>query len=421
MNDDAIDPSTIAAPHAGPFKVAYLVNQYPAVSHSFIRREIVALESHGVAVERFSIRPPPTALVDPADVAEQRKTHVLLGAGPLRLLVALVAAALAAPRAWLTALRAAVRVGGRSDRGRLRHLIYLAEACLLLRLLRAAGGVDHLHAHFGTNSAAVAMFTRMLGGPSYSFTVHGPEEFDHPAELSLREKIQHAGAVVAISDFGRSQIYRWIPLPEWPKVHVVRCGVDAAFLAGGPQPIADNRRLVCVGRLSEQKGQLLILDALALLATQGVTVELVLAGDGPLREVIERRLRELALDATVRITGWASNDTVRQEMLAARVLLLPSFAEGLPVVLMEALALGRPAITTYVAGIPELVEDGVSGWLIPAGSVDAMARAIRRALEAPVADLARMGRAGALAAGARHDAHREAGRLAQLFRRVAAG
>lgn len=402
-------------------KVAYLVNQYPAVSHSFIRREIAALESQGIEVVRFSVRPPPAALVDPGDIAEERKTRVLLRGGPWPLLAAWVRGALVAPAAWVRALAAAIRMGRRSDRGILRHVVYMAEACLLLRWLRAEGKVSHLHAHFGTNSAAVAMLVRLLGGPSYSFTVHGPEEFDHPMELSLGEKVERAAAVVAVSDFGRSQIYRWIPVEHWAKVHVVRCGVDAAFLEAGPQPIADNRRLVCVGRLAEQKGQLLILEALAGLAAEGVELELVLAGDGQLRPKIEARLRELALGARVRITGWISNATVRDELLGARVLLLPSFAEGLPVVLMEALALGRPAITTYVAGIPELVENGRSGWLIPAGSVEAMKGAIRQAIGTSVEDLTRMGKAGAEAAAQRHDANREAARLGALFRQVVSG
>jgi colanic acid/amylovoran biosynthesis glycosyltransferase len=402
-------------------KVAYLVNQYPAVSHSFIRREIAALESQGIEVARFSVRPPPAALVDPGDIAEERKTRVLLSGGPLPLLGAWLRGALGAPAAWVRALAAAIRMGRRSERGILRHVVYMAEACLLLQWLRAEGKVSHLHAHFGTNSAAVAMLTRLLGGPSYSFTVHGPEEFDHPMELSLGEKIERAAAVVAVSDFGRSQIYRWIPVEHWSKVHVVRCGVDATFLEAGPQPIADNRRLVCVGRLAEQKGQLLILEALAGLAADGVELELVLAGDGHLRPEIEARLRELALVDRVRITGWISNATVRQELLGARVLLLPSFAEGLPVVLMEALALGRPAITTYVAGIPELVENGKSGWLIPAGSVDAMKCAIREALATTVEDLTRMGSAGARAVAERHDATREAARMAILFRAVVGG
>jgi glycosyltransferase involved in cell wall biosynthesis len=366
-------------------------------------------------VERFSIRPPPAQLVDPADVAEQQRTREILRAGSLGLLGALVTTALTAPGACWRAFRAAMRLGGRSDRGRLRHLIYLAEACLLLRWLRAAGEVRHLHAHFGTNPAAVAMLTRMLGGPPYSFTVHGPDEFDHPVELSLGEKIARAKAVIAVSEFGKSQLYRWIPYTEWPKVHVVRCGVDAAFLQAGPQPIVDNRRMVCIGRLSEQKGQLLILEALAVLASRGVRFEMVLAGDGPMRAVVEQRITELGLSGSVRITGWVSNDVIRKELLGARLLLLPSFAEGLPVALMEALAVGRPAITTYVAGIPELVQDQVNGWLVPAGSIPALVRAIEQALAASPAELTRMGRAGAAAVAARHDVSQEARRLLHIF------
>jgi len=400
-------------------KVAYLVNQYPAVSHSFIRREIVALEALGVTVERFSIRPPPADLVDPADLAEQARTREILRAGPVALLGALLATAIQMPGAWLGALAATLRLGRLSDRGRLRHLAYLAEACLLLRWLRASGGVGHLHAHFGTNPAAVAMLTRMLGGPPYSFTVHGPEEFDHPVELALPDKIKHAVAVIAVSEFGKSQLYRWIPHTEWSKVRVVRCGVDAAFLQAGPREIADNHRLVCIGRLSEQKGQLLILDAAAVLAREGIDFELVLAGDGDMRAEVERRIRELGLTGKVRITGWVSNDVVRQELLGARVLLLPSFAEGLPVALMEALALGRPAISTFVAGIPELLENRINGWLIPAGSVSAMVVAMKEALEAPAAELARMGRAGAAAVAARHDSTKEAARLLDVFREAA--
>ncbi len=413
-------PPTGGAPPA-PFTVAYLVNQYPHVSHSFIRREIAALEKQGLVVLRFSVRPAPAGLVDPADLGERERTRVLLAAGPLALAWATAASALAGPRRFGQALRAAIRLGRRSERGVLRHLAYLAEACLLVRWLRAAGeaghpNVQHLHAHFGTNSAAVAMLARLLGGPPYSFTVHGPEEFDHPVELSLPEKIRHAAAVVAVSSFGRSQLFRWIPYTEWPKVQVVRCGVDAAFLAAGPRPVVDNRRLVCVGRLCEQKGQLLILEALGALGAEGIDCELVLAGDGPMRAALEGRIQALGLERAVRITGWISNETVRAEILGARVFLLPSFAEGLPVALMEALALGRPAISTSIAGIPELLEDGRNGWLITAGSVEALVGAIRQALAAPLERLGDLGRHGADAVASRHDAEREAGRLAQLFR-----
>ncbi len=401
-------------------KVAYLVNQYPHVSHSFIRREIAALEGLGISVERFSVRASGADLVDPADQAERGRTHILLGAGLLGLLGALLGTMVTRPWRWFRALRRAVRLGQRSERGVLRHLAYLAEACVLLRRLRRCGAT-HLHAHFGTNSASVALLTRLLGGPPYSFTVHGPEEFDRPDSLSLTDKIENAAFVVGVSSFGRSQLYRWCALPHWPKVQVVRCGVDAAFLSAGPQPVPETARLVCVGRLAEQKGQLLLLEALGRLQAEGVGFEMVLAGDGPMRRDVERRIGELGLGERVRITGWVSNDRVRQELLAARALVLPSFAEGLPVVLMEALALGRPVVTTYIAGIPELVENGVDGWVVPAGSVDALADALKQALRANPDRLAELGREGAKRATAMHDAVQEAARLAALFRNPPAG
>jgi len=163
--------------------------------------------------------------------------------------------------------------------------------------------------------------------------------------------------VVAISSFGRSQLYRWIPYTDWPKVEVVHCGLEAVFHAGAARAVPSAPRLVCVGRLCEQKGQLLLVRAVAQLAAEGVALELVLAGDGEMRAEIEALITRHGLQAMVRITGWISSDQVREELLAARALTLPSFAEGLPVVVMEAMALRRPVLTTYVAGIAELVRD----------------------------------------------------------------
>ncbi len=321
-------------------RVAYLVNQYPHVSHTFIRREIAALEAGGVEVDRFSVRPSAEELVDPADRSERLRTQVLVDAGFTGLLFALTSMALRRPLPWLRALGAAVRLGRRSGRGVARHLAYFAEACVLVRRLRRLN-VRRLHAHFGTNSAAVAMLASLLGGPPYSFTVHGPEEFDSPESLSLREKAARSVGVVVVSDFGRSQLFRWAAQEDWPKVRVVRCGLDAAFLAGGPRPIPEASRLVCVGRLAEQKGQLLLLEALARVAAEGIDFEMRLAGDGPLRAALEDRICVLGLSERVHITGWLSGEAVRQELLDARLMVLPSFAEGLPVVLMEARRAGK--------------------------------------------------------------------------------
>jgi colanic acid/amylovoran biosynthesis glycosyltransferase len=278
-------------------------------------------------------------------------------------------------------------------------------------------GSEHLHAHFGTNSATVALLCHALGGPPFSFTVHGPEEFDRPEALGLGEKIAHAAFAVAISSYGRAQLCRWARFEDWPKIQVVRCGVDRELLHADPVPVPAAPRLVCVARLSEQKGHMLLVEAAAALRDQGVAFEITLIGDGPLRPQLEARVRAAGLADRIHFAGWVSGEGVRRAILASRAMVLPSFAEGLPVVLMEALALGRPVVTTAIAGTPELVEAGVTGWLVPAGSAEALVPALRAALEAPQARLEEMGRAGAERVRERHDVRAEAQKLAALFAR----
>lgn len=400
-------------------KVAYLINQYPHVSHSFIRREIKEVEARGIDVVRISVRRSSIGLVDPGDQEEERRTRVLLASGVLGLISPLVSTLFTHPMRFTRAMVVAWKFGRRSGRI-LRSLVYLAEACLLVRWLTQER-VDHLHAHFGTNSTDVATFARALGGPTFSFTIHGPEEFDRPESISLGEKISRAAFVVAISSYGRSQLFRWCQPEEWNKVKIVRCGVDSTFLAAGPLPPVDVPRLVCVGRLAEQKGQLLLIDAVARLATEGIDFQLVLAGDGPMRPLIEEAIAVHGLGGRVTISGWLSSDSVRAALVDARLLILPSFAEGLPVVIMEALALGRPVVTTYVAGIPELVRNGINGWLVPAGDASALASAIAKGLRADGTQLTEMGRAGAEAVRAAHDIRSEAEKLVACFAEVIDG
>jgi glycosyltransferase involved in cell wall biosynthesis len=395
-------------------RIAYLVNQYPQPSQSFIRREIAALEAMGATIPRFSIRRCAVDPVDPLDVAERDRTKVVLGVGGLGLISALARTAVTRPFATWNALRLAVRLGRRSERGVAIHLVYLAEACVLAGWLRA-GGIEHLHTHFGTNSAATAALASALGGPQFSMTVHGPEEFDHPWALALDEKIRGSAFAVAISQFGKSQLCRWVPYHEWSKIKIVRCGLDSMFLGDEATPPPADRRLVCVGRLAEQKGQLTLIEAAARLREEGEDFELVLAGDGPMRDEIEGLIDRFGLKDRVRLVGWQSNSQVRDLIRRSRALVLPSFAEGLPVVIMEALALGRPVISTYVAGIPELIQPGISGWLTPAGSVDDLVEAMRGALDMSVDALREMGRAGAARVAERHDAATEAARLLALI------
>ncbi len=395
-------------------KLAYLVNQYPQPSHSFIRREIAAIEAAGHPVARHTVRRTETPLVDPRDRAEQTKTRALLDAGAVGLLAATLVAALTRPMRFFRVLRAAFRLGRRSERGRPMHLVYLAEACLLRRRL-AEQSITHLHVHFGTNSTTVALLTRLLGGPPFSFTSHGPEEYDKPQFIALTAKIHAAAFVVAISDFGKSQLFRWCDHSQWPKIHVVHCGLDDQFLSADITPPPSAPRLVNIGRLSEQKGQLLLIEAAARLARDNVDFHLTLVGDGELRPALESAIAEHHLADRVTLAGWRTGEQVRQTLLDSRALVLPSFAEGLPVVMMESLALHRPVIGTAIAGVPELVEPGVSGWLIPPGSVERLVEAMRSALAATPERLTEMGAAGAATVAKNHTAATEARRLIELI------
>jgi glycosyltransferase involved in cell wall biosynthesis len=394
--------------------VAYLVNVYPKVSHSFIRREIAALEAQGLQVVRFSIRRS-TELVDSADRAEAEATTVVLDDGLVGLVRAVVTTFFKDPSAWWRTLRLARHIGWGSDSGLLKHFIYFAEACGLAQTLLRLN-VAHLHAHFGTNPADVAMYVNALTNLPYSFTVHGPEEFDRPISLRLAEKIRRARFVVAISSFGRSQLLRWVDYSEWPKIQVIRCGLDAQFLDAPLADVPRTPRLVCVGRLCEQKGQLLLLQAAAQLAQEGRKFELILVGDGELRETIEQQIINSHLENYVTITGWQSNEQVCAWLQSSRALVLPSFAEGLPVVIMEALAMGRPVISTYIAGIPELLTPEC-GWIIPAGAIDALVKTMAEVLDSSTSTLTTMGRVGREQVRQCHNANTEAGKLAQLVYR----
>lgn len=396
-------------------RVAYFINQYPKVSHSFIRREIAALERQGVVIDRIALRGWDAEVADPEDRVEREKTRYVLQGGAARLLLEALGTLIGRPaRAW-RGIRLALAMARGSQRPWPVHLVYLAEACRVARWLEQSG-TTHVHAHFGTNSTEVAMLARVLAGGTYSFTVHGPEEFDKPEALGLARKVENASFVVAISSFGRSQLSRWVASARWPDIRVVHCGLEEAFFAVPeemtPEPAA---RLVCVGRLCEQKGQLLLVEAAAALAAEGLEFELVLAGDGEMRAEIERAVSFFGLGGRIRITGWISSDQVRAELLASRALVLPSFAEGLPVVIMEAMALGRPVISTYVAGIPELVRDGVDGWLVPAGDVQALASAMRACLAASDSALRAMGRDARARAHERHHVDVEAAKLKTFF------
>jgi glycosyltransferase involved in cell wall biosynthesis len=394
--------------------IAYIVNQYPKVSHTFIRREIDALEKAGQAILRFALRGWDAELVDKADIVERDKTTYILGRGLLPLVRAALAWLLFRPDSFSKALRLTIQMLHRSDRSAALHAITLCEACYMGQMV-AKSNVRHIHAHFGTNSTEVAMLVSALTGIPYSFTVHGPDEFDKPEFIKLGLKIKQSKFVAAISTYGASQLYRWSDLRDWHKVKVVRCGIQRDYARGTHNEPFDPDRLVCVGRISMQKGHMLLAQAAAMVMEERDRFQLIMVGDGELRPEVDALIKEKGLEGRLSITGWATSERVRTEVVGSRGLVLASFAEGLPVVIMEAMALGRVVLATQVAGIPELVQPGKTGWLFPPGSVAAAADAIRECLSIPVERCREMGECGRKLVGERHDLDGETAYLSRLF------
>lgn len=400
------------APDTRPM-VAYLVNVYPKISHSFIKTEIAGLELQGFDVCRLTIRRADETA--PEDRAEAERTLVVLE--DRRALAGAVAACLwRQPVAALKALALAWRTAGAGNR--VRACAYFAEAALITRGLERAG-ITHVHAHFGTNPAIVVRLVARLGPVTYSFTAHGPDEFDAALALDLPGKIAEAAFVVGVSRFGRGQLMRWSHPDHWDRIHVVPCTPAPPFLADTPRDAqeADTVRFLCVARLSAQKGLPLLLEAVARVAAKR-PILLDVMGGGEDRAIIEAQIDRLGLGEVVTLHGWASPQAIIDALGSARALVLPSFAEGLPVVLMEAMALRVPVIATAIAGIPELVDAQV-GWLVPSGSVEAIADALDAALDAWPEELAALGERGRRRVIERHHPDHCAARMAQLLRPLA--
>jgi len=401
-------------PQGAVLRVAYLVNLYPKISHSFIRREIQALESQGVSVDRYAVRTTAEPLVDEADLEEKAKTAVLLDLGPTKLVLSVLRVVARHPFRFVRTLGLSIRTGIGSDRGLARHLFYVVEACALLVLLRRTP-VDHVHAHFGTNATAVAMYCAALGGPGYSFTAHGTESFDSPHRIRLGLKAERARFVVTVCQYGRRELIASSPMIDEGKVYVVRCGLDEAFRAAPAWRSLGSTQLVVVGRLSPEKGHRVLLEAASRLARTHSSFRIALVGDGPLRSEIERQVMASGLGERIQILGWQDSAGVQRILSSSRALVLASLGEGLPVVIMEAMAMGRPIVSTDVGGVSELVIHGETGWLVPPGDPDRLAECMQRALERSDSELTVMGQRGRERVLQMHDADCEASRLRALF------
>ncbi len=396
----------------------YLTTEYPHISHTFIRREIRGLEALGYDIERVAIKGGESQ-VEGDDIREAELTIHILAQPPVRIVTQILEGLGRAGLRTFGALRQTFALAKVSDRGLLRHFAYLLEALILLQVAQTRG-VDHVHVHFGTNAATVAFLTHLLGGPPFSVMVHGPVEFDQPYGQSLGSKLSAASFVAAITSYCRSQLYRWLPASHWERIHIVPCTVGDEWFEAAT-PIDDGSSgLVSVGRLDEQKGQLLLVDAFAQARSRGFTGNLTIVGDGPLREQIESRIRDRGMQDCIELVGWQTAQEIRTRLSRAKGLVLSSFAEGLPVVIMEAMALKRPVISSRITGIPELVRDGSEGYLFTPADVEALTSAMLALDQADSAELAAMGERAQHRVRARHHTREAVARLDALFRGDAA-
>jgi glycosyltransferase involved in cell wall biosynthesis len=349
-------------------RLAYLISQYPAVNHTFILREVRQLRAIGWDINTISVRGCDREVQEltQEEVEEYSRTTYLLSTPVVGVLARHLATFVRRPLAYLRTLLFALRLGHRTPRRALWNLFYFAEAVVLDHIL-TRGGVDHVHAHF---ASTLALLTHHLSGTPYSVTIHGPDEFTDPVGSSLEPKIDAAEFVVAISDYARSQLMRYTDFEIWHKYEVNRLGVDPEIFR--PTPGIDDEdsfNLICIGRLAPVKGQFILISALAELREMGHPARLLLVGDGPDRGRLEEAVDAAGLTDVVEFHGWLNQDGVQALLARADLFVLASFAEGIPVVLMEAMAARLPCVATRVNGIPELIRDGVDGVLVSPSSV----------------------------------------------------
>lgn len=374
--------------------IGYLVSQYPAVNHTFILREIRALRRQGWDIRVVSIRRPdrPAERLSEVEAEEQRMTYAILGQGAGGILAALLGLFFSRPLVFLGTLWGSWRLAGGGWRAKWSHTLYFLEAAVAARYF-LRGNVRHFHTHF---ASTVALLTSRVSGIPFSMTIHGPDEFNDVVGFHMAEKVAESAFVATISRYASSQVMKASDPAFWGKVHAVPLGVDPDHFTPRQRegrPAGERFEMVCVGRLAPAKAQHLLIDAVAGLVARGRRIHLTLVGEGPSRLLLETRIAEAGLDGHVTLAGACNQDRVLAFYRACDLFALASFAEGVPVVLMEAMAMEIPCVTTWITGVPELIRDGEGGLLVPPADVEALIGAIERLMDDPELG-ARLGRAG---------------------------
>ena len=400
-------------------RIAYVISRYPYVSHTFVQDEVLALRSIGLEIDTFAIRrTDPEHVLSDTDRQELQTTYAIRPPRLTHFALAHLRAVASGPGRYGATLLHALRLATPGFRSRIWHVFYFVQAVVLWDRCRRRG-IRHIHAHFANVSSDVALLAARLGdgngSMTWSFTMHGPTEFYDLTLHRLAEKTLEAEFVVCISAFCRSQLMALVDREHWAKLHVIHSGVDVdRFRPGVGERAGGKTHVVDVARLTSLKGQALLLEAAALLRDAGLDFELSFVGDGPEMSGLRDLAENLSIADRTSFLGALSHDAVREVLISADVVCLPSFAEGVPVVLMEAMAMRLPVVTSRIMGIPELIVDDHCGVLVAPGVADELADALTGLINDP-------GRRAALGCRARtrileaFDLRRSAQSLLTLF------
>lgn len=366
-----------------PLRLAYLVSEYPGISHTFILREVRRLRTKNLTIRTASINSPrrPTENLTSDEKEETDSTFYIKQSGIAGALRAHSRTLAKKPMAYFRGLWRALALAGGDLREMLYAIFYFTEAVILGAWMEEQS-TPHVHVHFANPAATVALIASEVFDISFSLTVHGPDEFHDVLGQHLAEKVARASFVVCIGSFARSQLMRVAPAASWHKFVVAPLGVDPEIFR--PRPVRTARepfQLLCVGRMVPAKGQHILLVAVDRLARKGRAVRLCLVGDGPDRASLEHEVACRGLGDRVTFAGNVNQDQIHQYYAEADAFVLASFAEGIPVVLMEAMAMEIPCVATMIAGIPELIRDETDGLLVMPSDDRALTHALERLID----------------------------------------
>lgn len=363
-----------------PVSLAYIVSQYPMLSMIFIIREVLQLRALGFRIDVASINATDRdakGLTD-YEADESSMTYYIKPHGVTGAVRAHILTLLRQPGSYLRGWGLVFKLAKLDLAQFFYNVMYLSEA-LMVGIWMQEKGQRHLHAHLGSQAATVAMYVKKVFGFGFSITVHGPDEFYNAPGQYLTEKVIAADFICCISHFARSQLMKLSPYEHWHKLEVARLGVDPdVFLPRAFNPAPDVYEIICVGRLCSAKGQHILVAALDMLVQKGLKVRLRIVGDGPDRASLEQQVGQLGVAEQVVFEGAVNQDRIRDLYALADIFSIPSFAEGIPIVLMEAMAMKIPCVTTRITGIPELIRDGEDGLLVAPSDIQSLAEALER-------------------------------------------